>query len=120
MVQKAMLKQFCGHVILGLPQGPLTFLKQMNRLGDRPHIFVHRCPFWLRLLPLATVHISAAHSYSEILLFELCDLATKNAEKTMTLIPCSPEACFFTEKYRKELEASYIIQKDPRSYGGLQ
>ena len=120
MIPEAMLKHFCGHVILGLPKSPFALVRRLNRIGDRPHLFLRRCPLWLRLIPLATVHISAACAHPEILLLELSDLAERNCEKNMTLIPCSIGACRFVETYREALEPSYIIQNDPTLYGGTQ
>ena len=120
MIPEAMLKHFCGHVILGLPKAPFALIRRLNRIGDRTHIFLRRCPFWLRLIPLATVHVSAARAHPEILLLELSDLAERNGEKNMTLIPCSAEAYHFVKTYRETLEPSYIIQNDPTLYGGTQ
>ena len=111
----AFIKRFRGRVLLGLPPAPLSYLWKSNRTEGRPHIFLDRCPLWLRLFPLATVHISAARRYSDTLLWELSDLAAQNTEKFLSLIPCVPEAYGFVEKHREILEASYIIQTE---FGG--
>ena len=76
----ALIKQFRRRVLLGLPPSPFSYLMDCNRTDGRPHVFVDRCPLWLRLFPLATVHVSAAKAYSDTLLFELSDLAEQNAE----------------------------------------
>lgn len=111
MDHKAMLRHFRGQVVLGLPQSPLSYLKKIRReYGGRPHVFIRRCPLWLRLFPIATVHISAAGRHAEILLLELSDFAEKNKEKQLTLIPATAQAVRFVEEYRKALDPLYMIR----------
>ena len=111
MDQKRLLRQYRGYVLLGLPPSPVSYLTRFRRRhGDRPHVFLRRCPFWLRLLPLAKTHTSAAQHRHEILIMELSDFAARNAEKLLTLIPCSPEALRFVQRNKETLEQSYILQ----------
>ena len=111
MDQKRLLQQYRGYVLLGLPPSPVSYLTGFRcRHGDRPHVFLRRCPLWLRLLPLAKTHTSAARHRHEILIMELSDFAARNAEKLLTLIPCSPEALRFVQRNKETLEQSYILQ----------
>ena len=118
MVSRDMRRRFCGHVLLGLPKSPLRTLLQLSRMGNTPHVFVHRCPLWLLLSPFVTVHVSAAQTHADPLLMELTDLVADNEEKTLTLIPCPPEAQRFVEQNRQTLETSFIISTDLIPSGG--
>lgn len=122
MDQKSLLRLYRGYVLLGLPPAPLSYLARFRRrYACRPHVFVRRCPLLLRLLPLAVVHKSAARKRAEILIMELSDLAEENAEKLLTLIPCSPDARRFVRQNRDTLEQSYIIQlTDEPPLGGTK
>lgn len=110
MTWNSMVQKYRDYVILGLPKAPLAFLSGFcKRYGRRPHLFLLRCPLFLRLFPLAKVHTSASKRWQGVLLMELTDFAEKNAEKQLALIPCSPEAMAFANANREALERGYII-----------
>lgn len=112
-INNRIARQFKGHVILGLPPSPLSYLRRaILQHGVRPHVFLHRCPLWLRVLPLATVHVSAAQTHGDILLFELRDLARDQSERLFTLSAATPEAKDFISRHRDALEPLYTIEPD--------
>ena len=109
-LQNALSRKFNLYVLLGSPRAPLSFLLNFRRrFRCSPHIFLHKCPLLLRILPLAVIHRQASPRWNGILLLELADFAQSNPEKQMKLIPCSPEAIAFAESHREELESLYII-----------
>lgn len=111
MDSNSFARQFRDIVVLGVPRAPLPFFIRLSRFtASRPHLFCSRSPLWLRLFPVATVHVSAYERLSDVLLLELEDFALRSTEKQLILIPASPEARQFVQKNRDALEKSYILK----------
>lgn len=104
-------RRYTDTVVLGLPTTPFRYLFGLyQKTGNRPFVLAPTLPFWRLFFPFARLQRCADRRWGGVLLIELSDLAHRNSDKHITLIPTTKDALIFTNQNREALEASYIIE----------
>ncbi len=106
-------KYYCGYIILGLPEKPISFLVDfLVKKGVRPIVYTDKASVPAKLLGLAKFLPDDIFNHDDIGIESLERLTVSDHFKLFTLICADKKFSGFIERNKDRLKKSFIIKTE--------